>query len=146
MHHAMYHFINALGILSLTKKWQRKQASEDDEEDDDEVDVDVSMDSADNVEAMADTMVVDFELGDTLGKLLAFVQVQVSSKGICEYLAECYRLQGIKLIEILLWVHSWWRSLSHCLGTVLMDYRLTTPEWKLVKLVHKCLKVTCPFV
>jgi len=26
------------------------------------------------------------------------------------------------------------------------DYRLTTPEWKLIKLVHKCLKVTCPFV
>ena len=26
------------------------------------------------------------------------------------------------------------------------DYRLTTPEWKLVKLVYKCLKVTCPFV
>jgi len=123
MHRAAYHFINALGISSLTKKRQRKQAAEDDEEDD-EADVDISMDieaSADDVDAMADTMVVDFELGNTFGKLLAFVnQVRVSSEGICEYLAECCCLQGIKLIEILLWAHSWWGSLSHCLGTVLM--------------------------
>ena len=27
-----------------------------------------------------------------------------------------------------------------------LDNHLTTPEWKLVKLVYKCLKVTCPFV
>src|SRR5258705_8791820 len=68
MHRAAYHFIKALGISSLTRKRQRrKQGAEDDEEADeeeeDEADVDVSMDieaTADNAEAMADTLVVDF--------------------------------------------------------------------------------------
>jgi hypothetical protein len=119
MHRAAYHFIKALGISSLTRKRQQKQGAEDDEEDD-EADVDVSMDieaSADDVEAMADTMVVDFELGDTLGKLLAFVnQVWVSSEGIREYLGECCRLQGMKPIEILLWFHSQWGVFPIVLG------------------------------
>jgi len=191
MHCAAYHFIKALGIKSLTRKRQRKGGAEDDEEnEDDEADVDVSMEieaSADDVEAMADTMDIDFELGDTVGKLLGFVnQVRISSEGIREYLAHCCRLQDVKPIEILLWVRSRWGSLSHCLGTVLLvqkvwcligsitlactnvrdkpvdyfcltadsnedlpplqnklwsDYRLTTPEWKLIGLVHKCLKV-----
>ncbi len=77
MHCAAYHFIKALGIKSLTRKRQRKGGAEDDEEnEDDEADVDVSMEieaSADDVEAMADTMDIDFELGDTVGKLLGFV-------------------------------------------------------------------------
>jgi len=131
MHHAAYHFIKALGILSLTRtQQQQKQGAEDykevdeEEEEEDEADVDVSMDieaSADDAEGMADTLVIDFELGDTLGKLLAFVnQIRMSSEGICEYLAECCHLQGIKPIEILLWVCSQWGSLSHCLGTVLV--------------------------
>jgi hypothetical protein len=108
MHHAAYHFIKALSILSLTRKWQRKKGPEDDE--DDEADVDVLMEieaSADDVEAMANTVVVNFDLGDTLGKLLAFVnQVWMLSEGICEYFTECCCLQGMKPIEILLWVHS----------------------------------------
>ncbi len=130
MHLAAYHFIKALGISSLIRKrQQRKQGTEDDEEageeeEEDEADVDVSMDieaSADDAEAMANTLVVNFEVGDTLGKLLAFVnQVQMSSEGICEYLAECCCLQGIKPIEILLWVRSRWGSLSNCLRTVLV--------------------------
>jgi hypothetical protein len=126
MHCAAYHFIKALGISSLTRNRQRrKQGAEDDEEveEEDEADVDVSMDieaSADDTEAMADTLVVEFELGDTLGKLLAFVnQVRMSSEGIREYLAECCHLQGIKPIEILLWVRSLWGGLSHCFETVL---------------------------
>jgi len=123
MHCAAYHFINALGISSLSRKRKQKQGAEDDEEDD-EGDIDVLMDieaSADDMEAMAGTMVVDFELGDTVGKLLAFVnQVWVSSEGIREYLAHCCRLQDVKPIELLLWVQSRWGSLSHCLEAVLL--------------------------
>jgi hypothetical protein len=138
MHRAAYHFINALGIASLTKRKQKRTAenrkaadryedevanSSDAEDEDDEADVDVSMDleaDADDAEAMAETVVVDFEPGDTIGKLLAFVnQVRVSSEGVREYLAHCCRLQEIKPIELLLWVRSRWGSLSHCLGTVL---------------------------
>ena len=195
MHRAAYHFINALGISSLTRKRKGgagidvENEEDEDEEDEDEADVDVSMDleaSADDAEAMAKTMVTEFELGDTIGKLLALInQVWVSSEGVREYLAHCCRLQNIKPIELLLWVRSRWGSLSHCLGTVLpvqkvslfivfvttctncsnkpidyfcltadsnddlpplqkkswSDYRLSTSEWKLVKLVHNCLKV-----
>jgi hypothetical protein len=199
MHRAAYHFIKALGIPSLTKRKRKRGADADDDEvandsgaeneDDDEADVDVSMDieaDADDADAMAETMVVDFELGDTIGKLLAFVnQVRVSSEGVREYLAHCCRLQEVKPIELLLWVRSRWGSLSHCLGTVLVvqkvsssivsvtthtngdnkpidyfcltadsneklpplqkklwsDYKLSPSEWKLVRLVHNCLKV-----
>jgi predicted nucleic acid-binding Zn-ribbon protein len=134
MHRAAYHFIKALGIPSLTKRKHKRRADLDEDEvangsdaeneEDDEADVDVSMDieaDADDADAMAETMVVDFELGDTIGKLLAFVnQVRVSSEGVREYLAHCCRLQEVKPIELLLWVRSRWGSLSHCLGTVLV--------------------------
>jgi hypothetical protein len=70
---------------------------------------------------MADTMVIDFELGDTVSKLLAFVnQVRISSEGIHEYLAHCCHLQDVQPIELLLWVRSWWGNLSHCLEVVLL--------------------------
>jgi len=135
MHRAAYHFIKALGISSLSRKRKRKQGAEDDEEGDeegDEMDIDVSMDieaSADDVEAMADTMVVDFELGDTVGKLLAFVnQVRISSEGIREYLAHCCRVQDVKPIELLLWVRSRWGSLSHCLEAVLLVQKVLSPS------------------
>jgi hypothetical protein len=124
MHRAAYHFIKALGVSSLTRKSQRKHGANLDGDEEDEADVDVSMNieaSADDAEAMADTMVVDFDLGDTVGKLLAFVnQVRISSEGIREYLAHCCRLQDVKPIELLLWVRSRWGSLCHCLGVVLL--------------------------
>jgi hypothetical protein len=129
MHRAAYHFIKALGISSLSRKQKQKQGADDEEDDDDGTDIDVSMDieaSADDVEAMADTMVVDFELGDTVGKLLAFVnQVRISSEGVCEYLAHCCRLQDVKPIELLLWVRSRWGSLSHCLEAVLLVQKVS---------------------
>lgn len=121
MHRAAYHFIKALSIPSIARKRQQTGGAEDG---DDKADIDVSMDieaSADDVEAMAETLIVDFDLGDTIGKILAFVnQVRVSSEGVREYLAECCRLKGIKPIELLLWVRSRWGSLSHCLETVLV--------------------------
>lgn len=142
MHRAAYHFIKALDISSLTKKRQRKGAAMvretldsgdeegdmDDELEADEADVDISMDieaSADDADEMVETMNVEFELGDTIGKLLAFInQVRVSSKGVREYLAHCCRHQGVKPIELLLWVRSRWGSLSHCLGTVLLVHEV----------------------
>lgn len=144
MHRAAYHFIKALGISSLTRKRQRKGAATvratldsgdeesegdvDDELEDDEANVDISMNieaSADDADEMAETMNIEFELGDTIGKLLAFVnQVRVLSEGVREYLAHCCRHQGVKPIELLLWVCSRWGSLSHCLGTVLIVHEV----------------------
>ena len=150
MHRAAYHFIKALGIPSLrkTKKtlktWvaesdhdmeaENLENDDDDDEDADEdvndADVDVSMDlkaSADDLEAMAATTIVDFDPGDTLGKILALVnQIRMSSEGVCEYLAHACAMCEVKAIELLLWVHSWW-SLSHCLESTLKIQKVCCP-------------------
>jgi hypothetical protein len=112
-----------------TKKTLRTRTAEDDDmeaedaEDDDDADVDVSMDleaSADDVEAMAATTIVDFDPGDTLGKILALVnQIRISSDGVREYLAHACTMCEVKPIELLLWVRSRWGSLSHCLESTL---------------------------
>jgi len=118
MHQAAYHFIKALGVLSLMKtkrKLTQKAGAKDDKgvgveddeaDDEDEAIIDVSMDieaSADDAEAMAATTVVDYDSGDTLGKLLALVnQVQMSSNGVREFLAHACNLHSIKPIELLL--------------------------------------------
>jgi hypothetical protein len=131
MHRAAYHFIKALGIPTLTKtkrKTSQESAADEnangDEGEEDEADIDTSLEidaSADDAEAMAATIVVDFEPGDTLGKLMAFVnQVRVSSDIVREYLAEICRLWNIKELEIRLWVCSRWGSLSHCLEVTLV--------------------------
>jgi hypothetical protein len=104
-----------------------EEAEENDDGDEevpvDDNDIDRSMDvdaSADDVEAMAETLTVDFEPGDTVGKLLAFVnQVRVSSEDVREYLAHSCRMHNIKPIELRLWVRSRWGSLTHCLSATL---------------------------
>jgi hypothetical protein len=141
MHRAAFHFIKALGVPSrVTRTGKRKRsqktgksadedddAEDDDDADDDEEkdDIDISMGqgvdaSADDVEAMAATLIVDFEPGDTLGKLLALVnQVRMSSEDVREYLAHSCHMHNIKPIELRLWVRSRWGSLTHCLSATL---------------------------
>ena len=138
MHCAAFHFIKALGVPSrVTRTGKRKRTQNaaddaagdvendvDDEETlEDDTDIDISMDvdaSADDTEGMAETLEVDFEPGDTIGKLLAFVnQVRMSSEDVREYLAHSCRIQNIKPIELRLWVRSRWGSLSHCLSASL---------------------------
>ena len=141
MHRAAFHFIKALGVPSRVtgkRKRSRKDAENGDDENDDgtedddaakigdeedDADIDISMDvdaSANDAEAMAETLLVDFEPGDTLGKLLAFVnQVRVSSEDVRDYLAHACVMHNIKSIELRLWVRSRWGSLSHCLSATL---------------------------
>ena len=140
MHRAAFHFIKALGVPSRVtrtgkRKHSRKGAEDDDidgeddnadstsDEETGDADIDVSMDidaSVDNAEGMAETLVVDFEPGDTVGKLLAFVnQVRMSSEGVRDYLAHSCRMHNIKVIELRLWVRSRWGSLTHCLSATL---------------------------
>jgi hypothetical protein len=137
MHRAAYHFIQALGIPSLTRTKKTLQAGtagnngpENEDRAEDEADIDVSMDieaSADDVEAMAATTVVEYEPGDTLGKILALVnQVRMSSEGVREYLAHSCAIHSIKPIELLLWVHSRWGSLSHCLESTLQVQKVSS--------------------
>jgi hypothetical protein len=123
MHHTAYHFVRELSIPS-TRKGKSKSCADDanvpevgnntvdindeagdlDLRGDDDPDVDVSMDidaSTDDAEAMMGTTVIDFDTGDTLGKLLAFInQVHMLSEGVYEFLAEMCAMHHIKSIEL----------------------------------------------
>jgi len=70
---------------------------------DDNVDVLTELEaSAYDVEAMVSTTVIDFEPGDVLGKLLAFInQVHMSSEGVHEYLDH---LCAVNQLKLCLWV------------------------------------------
>ena len=128
MHRAAYHFIKALGIPS-TKKTKQKihqndgEEPEDEGEDEEEDDIDVSMAieaDADDAEAMAATTVVNYDPGDTLGKMMAFVnQVRMSSEEVRDYLSRTCTVQSLTPIEILLWIRTRWGSLSHCIEVTL---------------------------
>jgi hypothetical protein len=105
------------------------EALNDGEGEEDEADIDMSLEidaSPNDAEAMVATMVVDFEPGDTLGKLMAFVnQVHMSSEIVHDYLTETWHLQNIKELEICLWVCSRWGSLSHCLKVMLVVQKVS---------------------
>ena len=76
--------------------------------------------SADDVAAMASTMVVEFEPGDVLGKLLAYInQVRMSSEGVRAYLDHVCALNHVKAVALRLWVRSRWGSMSNCLESAL---------------------------
>ena len=140
MHRAAFHFIKALNISSwvIGKHKHLQKGAEDDgdmsdkEADDidntgneevDNINIDMSMEvdaSANDTEAMAETLMVDFEPGDMVGKLLTFVnQVRVSSEDVRNYLAHSCHMHNIKQIELRLWVRSRWGSLTHCLSATL---------------------------
>ena len=92
-------------------------------QEDNNADIDVSMDidaSADEPEIMQSTTIVDFDIGDAIGKLLAFVnQVRMSSEGVREYLVNACSVHSVKPIEPRLWVCTRWGSLSDCLEVTL---------------------------
>ncbi|KAJ3492900.1 hypothetical protein NLJ89_g11143 [Agrocybe chaxingu] len=146
--------------------------SGDDEEDIEveDFDVDISMDveaTADDVEAILASSVTDFDAGDVVGKLMAFLnQVRMSSEGTRDILKECCHSAGCKSLELKLWVRTRWGSLSDCFEVTLggadafcgladskssippltkgkkwKDYLLTESEWTIVQLAYDCLKV-----
>jgi len=85
-----------------------EDADEDDNDNDNDRDIDVSTAieaDADDPEAMAAITIVDFDPGDTLGKLMAFVnQLRMSSELVREYLFRTCVMQNVKPIELLLWI------------------------------------------
>jgi hypothetical protein len=154
MHRAAYHFIKALGAPSFrtAKRKHRTTTHEsiDDEDDDgwshwsdredvddDDEDINTSMDvdaSSNDVDAMLATTTVDYDPGDTLGKVMAFVnQVRMSSEGVREYLHHACNLRGVKPIELRLWVRTRWGSLSNCLESVLVVQKVS--QWLIIHLM-----------
>ena len=124
MHRATYHFIKSLHISLFTKT---KRTAAEDENDDQPEDSDDDINMSTNIEAlsgdvaaMVSTAMTNFEPGDVLGKLLAFVnQVRMSSKGVCAYLNHVCAVHHLKPIKLHLWVQTRWESMSHCLELTL---------------------------
>ena len=130
MHRATYHFLKALHIPSLTATRRNihrakggEEDGDDDDDNDDDNDIDVSLEieaSANDVEAMLSTTVVDFKPGDVLEKLLAFVnQVWMSSELVQDYLEHSCVVHKIMPLQLHLWVWVRWGSMSHCLESTL---------------------------
>ena len=80
----------------------------EDKEDKEDVDVSMAIEAdADDLEAMAAITVTDYDPGDTLGKLMAFVnQLRMSSELTCNYLVRMCIMQNVKPIELLLWIQT----------------------------------------
>ena len=91
--------------------------------DDDKFDVDTSMEvepSADDAEALLETSNVEFDAGDVVGKLMAFIaQICLCGEDTRDYLKKLCEVQGFPQWEIKLWIRTRWRSLSDCLHVVL---------------------------
>ena len=104
----------SISLLSKTKQ----QIIEDN------FDVDVSMDieaSTNDAEAIQMLIVIDFDPGDVIGKLMAFIsQLQQCSEDTRDYLKHLAISYGCPPLEIKIWVHTRWRSLSNCFHIVLL--------------------------
>ena len=78
MHLAACHFVHALGIPAIFNARQHAQQGGEDknDEDDEEFDVDTRMEveaSEDDPNAIRELSITDFNAGDVVGKLMAFV-------------------------------------------------------------------------
>ena len=110
------------------------------DKDDDSEDVAIEAD-ADDPEAMATTMIVNYDPGDALGKLMALVnQLQMSSEGTWENLFHTCIMQNIKLIELLLWIQTRWGSLTHCLESTLSIQKVHYSFYYLLRDTEVCIQ------
>jgi hypothetical protein len=100
----------------------------DDNSDDDDIDTSTEIEaSSDDVAAMASTTMTNFEPGDVLGKILAFInQVRMSSEGVHAYLEHLCVVHQLKPIKLCLWVRTRWGSMSHCLESTLAIQKVSS--------------------
>lgn len=142
MHLMACHFVKALKIAPLAHAKQQLHAKGKDEieeteeadleagDDEDELDVDTSMEveaSADDVEALREASLTDFEPGDVVGKLMAFVsQLRSCGEDTRDYLKKLADAQGLPQWEIILWIRTRWGSLSDCFRVTLTLQKVRT--------------------
>ena len=75
--------------------------------------------TADDADAILAANITDFDPGDVIGKLLAFIaQIRQCSEGTRAYLIQLCVENGCPL-EIVVWVHTWWGSLYDCFDRVI---------------------------
>ena len=121
------HFVTARNDPCLGRTKAKIHASSSAQQElgefDEGLDVDISMEVEglpDDAEAMHAAFDVDFEVGDVVGKLMAFIaQLRACSEDVREYLLQIATSLGCPSWEIKLWVRTRWGSLSDCFRTVL---------------------------
>ena len=144
MHLGACHFVGALGIPGVLQSKRRVQkactsedtAAGDTEQDeneegkeDEDFDVDTSMEveaSEDDLDAVREASVTDFDAGDVVGKLMALIsQLRLCGEDTRDYLKYLSLSNGSPDWEIKLWVRTRWGSLSDCFKTVLAIRKVT---------------------
>ena len=117
------HFIAALKVPAIRSAHARAHAAGDEGDDPNEhLDVDTSMEveaSETDTEAIREASVTDFDAGDVVGKVLAFVaQIRACGEDTRNYLKDLSFSHGCPTLEIKLWVRSRWGSLSDCFSVI----------------------------
>lgn len=118
------HFVTALNVPGIGQTKAKLHAAHQEPNEFEECfDIDIGMEvegSPDDAEAMQAAFDVTFEVGDVVGKLLAFIaQLHACSDDVREYLSQIATSLGCPSWEIKLWVCTHWGSLSDCFRTVL---------------------------
>ena len=140
MHLMACHFIKALDIPSLAcmkqqlhgkgKEAEVEEAEASDSEDDDELDIDTNLEveaSADDADALHEASATNFEPGDVVGKMMAFItQLRSCREDTRDYLKKLGDMQGSPQLEIKLWIRMWWGSLSDCFHITLALQKVRT--------------------
>ncbi|KAF5346279.1 hypothetical protein D9757_014839 [Collybiopsis confluens] len=116
LHLAAHHFAQALQIPSIMKTNQDlRQLSKLFDELDLDID-DLGCIEADNddADAIIDANRTDFEAGDAVGKIFAFIAQVRASDHATLFLAELCQKNDCPALELLTWVRTRWGSLYHC--------------------------------
>ena len=137
------HFVSALNISSLQNSPKNIHRIADnidgdagidnheDLEDEEDFNVDTNMEveaSGDDDDAIWEASITDFNAGDIIGKLMAFIaQLHSCSEGTQDYLIELATSNGCVAWHIKLWVQTRWGSLSDCFRTVLVIHKVFFP-------------------
>ena len=142
------HFIRALHIPGLMKAKQDLHSPPT--HDDDPLDIDISLTaeaSEDDIDAIHEASITDFDAGNTIGKLMAFIaQLRLCSEGTREFLKDLCVSGGGPAWEIKLWVRTRWGSLSDCFQTVLAKRKASCHHCFVIDLVLIFSRVLIPFV
>ena len=137
------HFVSALNISSLWNSQKNIHGIADDIdgdagindredlEDEEDFNVDTNMEvkaSGDDDDAIREASITDFDAGDVVGKLMAFIaQLHSCSEGAQGYLIELATSNGCVAWHIKLWVRTRWGSLSDCFQTILTIRKVFFP-------------------
>jgi hypothetical protein len=129
------HFVAALKIPAVRSAHGRAHGGGDEHDSNEHLDIDTSMEveaSETDTEAIREASVTDFDAGDVVGKVLAFVaQIRACGEDTRDYLKHLSFSHSCPALEIKLWVRSRWGSLSDCFSVILAQRKVCSSDYLL---------------